>query len=145
MINKAALGLLGVSIATAAAWLAFEPAPAERAAAPVGAASVSPPKDQPEDVRRSSRPRPAEVDDARRNVAQAVTAGMVDALGDAKMRLRDHAAESELARQTPRQPPNGVELPTPEELARIREIRRNYGDGDLLGEEETNDDETIEK
>jgi len=145
-MNKAVVGALGAVIVIACGWLALGAAAehagrgraASAAAVRKGSLGTEAPSratrsaesSQREKAESATSVRPTDSDDARKDVSRAVNASVVDALGDAKMRLRDQAAERALAAQTPLQPPNGPELPTPEELKKIREIRRAYGDHD---------------
>jgi hypothetical protein len=149
-MNKPVVGSLGAVILIACGWLALganadsradkQGAVAKESRGPEARARATLAHEAPE--RENAEPaRSADADDASQEVSRVVNAGVVDALGDAKMRLRDQAAERELLRQTPMKPPNGPELPTAEELKKIREIRRAYGDHDQDETENTNEQE----
>lgn len=125
VMNRLVLGLLGGSVALAALWYTFESRAPERIRSQ--ARTVSPSSMSEGPAERSSSA-PEGTNETAAAVSRVVRARMADAVGEAAVRVRDQQAANASAEATPIDPPNGVEVPTPEEEEKFRRIRQALGE-----------------
>jgi hypothetical protein len=125
-MNRSVLGLVGGSVVVAAVWWAFAPPHHERVRAEAKAVS---PRSTSERSSERSQVLEKRTDETTAEVSRAVRAGIADAVGEARVRLRDQeAAAIASAEATPIDPPNGFRTATPEEEEKFRLIRQALGE-----------------